>query len=152
MSAPFGGADLTPPRGGIRSGGDPAPIPPHGDSGAAAPAAPAAQPGPLGRRGLGPTTTSIPLPKIGPGWEIRGWPAQGGLYLIARDEQLVGWTEDRPDQGWIALVGLGDPPTCLVDAQDHPIRHLSARHAARSISLALRQNPALARPAPDLRR
>ncbi|MFJ1709220.1 hypothetical protein [Kitasatospora sp. NPDC088346] len=148
---PSGGADLTPPRGGIQDGRSPAPIPPRGGTSAAAPAGPAepaAQPDPLDllpldRRGLGPTTYSRPLPEIGPGWEIRGWADQNSLALVARDDRLVGWTENRSGAGWIAFVGLGEPLTYLVDAQDRPIQHLSAGRAAQSISLALRQDPTL---------
>ncbi|MER8188413.1 hypothetical protein [Kitasatospora sp. NPDC094015] len=145
---PPGGADLTPPRGGIQDGRSPAPIPPRGGTRAAAPAEPAAQPEPLDllpldRRGLGPTTYSSPLPEIGPAWEIRGWADQDSLALVARDDRLVGWAENHGGGGWIAFVGFGAPLTYLVDVQDRPIRHLSAGRAAQSISLALRQDPTL---------
>ncbi|GAA2752875.1 hypothetical protein [Kitasatospora cinereorecta] len=150
VSAPSDGADLTPPRGGIQDGRSPAPIPPRGGTSAAAPAEPAPQPDPLDllpldRRGLGPTTYSSPLPEIGPAWEIRGWADQNGLCMVARGDQLVGWTEAGVGgrDGWIAFVGFAEPLTYLVDAQDRPIRHSSAGRAAQSISLALRQDPTL---------
>ncbi|MFF2631121.1 hypothetical protein ACFVUN_35805 [Kitasatospora griseola] len=112
--------------------------------------APDAQPDPLdlvpiGRRGLGPTAYSSALPEIGPGWEVRGWTGRDHLCLVVRDDRAVGWAEDRLGgaDGWVAFVGLGDPPVYLVDAQDRPVRHATARSAARSVSLALRQNPDL---------
>ncbi|MFF2628656.1 hypothetical protein ACFVUN_23130 [Kitasatospora griseola] len=40
-------------------------------------------------------------------------------------------------------IGPGDPLVHLVDAQDRPVWHATARRAARSVSLALRQNPDL---------
>ncbi|MFG2825365.1 hypothetical protein ACGFX4_38790 [Kitasatospora sp. NPDC048365] len=144
-TAPSGKFDLTPPRGGIQGGGSDL-TPPRGGTSAVAPTAPAAQPDPLHLlpidwRGLGPTTYAGPLPEIGPGWEIRGWAGQDSLCLAARDDQLVGWTENRSGGGWIAFVGLGEPLTYLVDAQDRPLRHSSVGRAAQSISLALRQDP-----------
>ncbi|MFI9789012.1 hypothetical protein ACIHEI_36685 [Kitasatospora sp. NPDC051984] len=117
---------------------------------APAPTAPDAQPDPLDllppdRRGLGPTAYSSVLPEIGPGWEVRGWTGRDHLCLVVRDDRAVGWAEDRLGgaDGWVAFVGLGDPPVYLVDAQDRPVRHATARSAARSVSLALRQNPDL---------
>ncbi|RAJ31764.1 hypothetical protein K353_06115 [Kitasatospora sp. SolWspMP-SS2h] len=46
----------------------------------------------------------------------------------------------------MAFVGLGAPVVYLVDAHDVPIRHRTARLAARSIAPALRQKP---NPRPD---
>ncbi|MFD5559106.1 hypothetical protein [Kitasatospora griseola] len=42
-----------------------------------------------------------------------------------------------------ARPARGRPLVHLVDAQDRPVRHTTARRAARSISLAFRQNPDL---------
>ncbi|MFF4345569.1 hypothetical protein ACFY00_37385 [Kitasatospora sp. NPDC001540] len=164
VSAPSGGADLTPPRGGnpanltpprgdIQDAPDTAPTPPRGETAAAAPAPepePKPKPDPLGlapiaRRGLDLDTTDYAsaLTEIGPGWEMRGWATEDDLCLIARDDQLVGWSENRDGHGWLALIGLGEPLTYLVDPQDRPLRHTTAHLAAHSIALALRQDPTL---------
>ncbi|MFI1522867.1 hypothetical protein [Kitasatospora cineracea] len=99
---------------------------------------------PIGRRGLGPTTYASALTEIGPGWEIRGWEDQEHLCLVAHHDRIVGWAEYGAggEAGWVAVVGLGSPPSYLADPQDRSIRHPSARLAARTIALALTRKPA----------
>ncbi|WP_404867262.1 hypothetical protein ACI1MP_00075 [Kitasatospora griseola] len=158
VPAPSGGADLTPPRGGIQDGRGPAPIPPRGDSEAAAPAAPApaqsAAPQPqrdapadgqprlaLAAQRTVPFPADLGEPDLSQSFgalTAHAWRGRTGLVALHRGGQRIGWVQQGlPDlPGWAALVD----GRLVLDAIDRePLLATDAQPAADLLVLALRQ-------------